>query len=109
MRAAFVDAFRAAGGLPPPWLLGLTNREWPELDTWLGGAFAGLEVETAKRLGDGFARHAFARKRGYPFRGSGGLIEGPGEFLGTAGYVRPNDIKHTATSDEDFEKAMGAR
>lgn len=108
IRASFVEAFRSTGEHSPPWSLGLTNREWAELAQWVAANYAGAEVETAARLGTGFARSKFARSRGHRFRGPGGLIEGPGEFLALAGHVQPSEVKHTETSDEDFEKAMAA-
>jgi hypothetical protein len=65
-------------------------------------AFPNAEVETAKALGAGFARNAFARKRGYPFRGSNGsLMHGPGEFLEN-GHAQPSSFDHVTRSTLDL-------
>lgn len=102
VRAAFADAFRATGAQAPPWLNGLTNdREWGELRAWLADTFPGTEVETARALGDGFGRHAFAKRRGHPFRGgNGSLMHGPGEFLQN-GHAKPSSFDHVRTSALD--------
>lgn len=108
-RSAFVSAFETAGKRPSPWMLGLgPTRDWLELDTWLASTANGREAETAAQLARGFARNRFAEQRGFRFRGPGGLIEGPGEFLALGGQVAPSAVEHVATSDEEFEKAMGA-
>ena len=102
VRKAFSEAFRATGAKAPPWLNGLTNeRDWGELRAWLVEAFPGAEVETARALGDGFARHAFAKKRGHPFRGgNGSLMHGPGEFLEN-GHAKPSSFDHVNRSALD--------
>lgn len=108
IRAAFVEGFLSTGEHASPWILSLTGAHWQDVAGWLAASTPGREPETARQLGRGFAMSKFARSRGYRFRGSGGLIEGPGEFLVLAGGVAPSAIVHTETSDEDFEKAMGA-
>lgn len=105
-RAAFVSSFRAGGKTPSPWMLGFGTRDWIELDAWLTSVAAGREADTAAQLGRGFAKSSFAEQRGFRFRGPGGLIEGPGEFLSLGGQVAPSVVEHTATTDEEFEKAM---
>lgn len=102
IRASFSAAFRATGERAPPWLNGLTNeREWGELRTWLADTFPGAEVATAAKLAEGFARNAFAKKRGHPFRGgNGSLMHGPGEFL-EVGHAQPSSFDHVTRSALD--------
>jgi len=105
---AFATAFRATGATASPWMNGIGTRECHELARWLESEFKDTALETAGALGSGFARSSYAKRQGYRFRGSGGLIDGPGEFLksGMTGYVRPSEVVHDTTSDEDFRLAL---
>jgi len=105
---AFSAGFKSTGEVASPWMHGFGTSDSLRLAEWLEAEFPQTPTETAEALGKGFARNAYAKRQGFRFRGSGGLIDGPGEFLksGLSGYVRPDSIVHETTSDEDFRKAL---
>jgi hypothetical protein len=106
IRAAFVDAWSKTGKPSAPWMGGIGTREWSDLANWLTTIANGREADTAGQLATGFARSRFAETRGFRFRGPGGLIEGPGEFLALGGHVAPSIVEHVATNDAEFEEAL---
>lgn len=79
--ATFRAAFEATGEKPSPWMLGFGTADWTDLTKWIFSTHALDARATLEALAQGFARSAFAKKRGHRFRGQGGLIDAPGEFL----------------------------